>query len=282
VRLATFDQDNRQRWGAVLGNEIAPLDHAWPSLRLALGAGNNAIAAALAGTEARIPLAGVRLLPPIPDPEKIFCAGVNYKAHVAETGREAPKYPSMFMRFPDSQVGHDNPIIRPFLSDMFDFESELAVIIGKRARHVPASQAYDYIAGYSCFGDHTLRDYTRHERQVTPGKNFDRSGAFGPWLVTTDEIPDPAMLEMTGRLNGEVMQHTSIGDLLYDIPYLVAYLSSFSVLKPGDVIATGTPSGVGFTRKPPLWMKTGDVFEIEISSIGILRNTVADEERPAK
>ena len=266
----------------MVGNEIAPLDHAWPSLRLALGAGNHAIAAALADTKARVVLTDVKLLPPIPDPEKIFCAGVNYKAHVAETGREAPKYPSMFMRFPDSQVGPYEPILRPFLSDMFDFESELAVVIGKNARHVPREKAFDYIAGYACFGDHTLRDYTRHERQVTPGKNFYHSGVFGPWIVTTDEIPDPAKLEMWGRLNGEVMQHTMIGDLLYDIPYLISYLSSFSLLKPGDVIATGTPSGVGFTRKPPLWMKTGDVFEIEISSIGTCRNIVIDEQRPAE
>ena len=282
MRLATYELDSRRHWGAVTGNEIAPLDHAWPSLRLALGAGNHAIAAALADTKARIVLTDVKLLPPISDPEKIFCAGVNYKGHVAETGREAPKYPSMFMRFPDSQVGPYEPILRPFLSDMFDFESELAVVIGKNARHVPREKAFEYIAGYACFGDHTLRDYTRHERQVTPGKNFYHSGVFGPWIVTTDEIPDPSKLEMWGRLNGEVVQHTLIGDLLYDIPYLISYLSSFSLLKPGDVIATGTPSGVGFTRKPPLWMKTGDVFEIEISGIGTCRNLVIDEQRPSE
>jgi 2-keto-4-pentenoate hydratase/2-oxohepta-3-ene-1,7-dioic acid hydratase in catechol pathway len=282
VRLATFSQNDRERWGAVVGDEVAPLDHAWPSLKIALGAGNHAIAAALADTKARVPLAGLRLLPPIPDPEKIFCAGVNYKAHTSETGRENKEYPSMFMRFPDSQVGHDNPIIRPFLSDTFDWESELAVIIGKTARHVPKEKAYDVVAGYSCFGDHTIREFTKHERQITPGKNFDKSGAFGPWLVTADEIPDPTALTMTGKLNGEVMQNTSTGDLIFDIPFLIWYLSSWSVLKPGDVIATGTPSGVGFTRNPPIWMKAGDVFEIEISSIGILRNTVVDEERPAE
>ena len=281
MRLATFSQNDRERWGAVRGEEVAPLDHAWPSLRLALGAGNLAIAAALAETKTRIPFKGLRLLPPIPDPEKIFCAGVNYKAHTSETNRENKEYPSMFMRFPDSQVGHDNPIVRPFLSDNFDWESELAVVIGKRARHVPKEKAYEYVAGYSCFGDHSIRDYCRHERQITPGKNFDKSGAFGPWLVTADEIPDPTTLTMTGKLNGEVMQSTSTGDLIFDIPFLISYLSSWSVLKPGDVIATGTPSGVGFTRKPPIWMKAGDVFEIEISSIGILRNKVVDEERPA-
>lgn len=282
MRLATFDQDNRPRWGAVLGDQIAPLDHAWPSLRLALGAGNHAIAAALADTKTRVPLAAVRLLPPVPDPEKIFCAGVNYKSHIAETGREAPKYPSMFMRFPDSQVGGYEPILRPFLSEEYDWEAELAVVVGKTARHVPRERAYEYVAGYACFGDHTLRDYTRHERQITPGKNFYHSGVFGPWIVTTDEIPDPTTLTLTGRLNGEIMQQASTGDLLYDIPYLISYLSSFSVLKPGDVIATGTPSGVGFTRKPPIWMKPGDTFEIEISSIGTCRNTVIQEQRPAE
>ena len=171
--------------------------------------------------------------------------------------------------------------MRPFLSSDFDWEAELAVIVGTRARHVPRERAFDVIAGYSCFGDHTLRDYGRHERQITPGKNFDRSGAFGPWIVTKDEIPDPAALTIEGRLNGEVMQHASTGDLIFDIPFLIEYLSSWTVLKPGDVIATGTPGGVGFTRKPPVWMKAGDVFEIEISSIGILRNTVVDEQRPA-
>jgi 2-keto-4-pentenoate hydratase/2-oxohepta-3-ene-1,7-dioic acid hydratase in catechol pathway len=281
VRLVTFDQNDRQRWGAVLGDEIAPLDHAWPSLRLALGAGNAAIAAALAAAPARIPRAAAKLLPPVPDPEKIFCAGVNYKSHTGETGRATMAHPSMFVRFPDSQAGADSPIVRPFLSIEYDWEAELAVIIGTRARHVPRARAFDVIAGYSCFGDHTLRDYCRHERQITPGKNFDRSGAFGPWLVTKDEIPDPAALTIEGRLNGEVMQHASTGDLIFDIPFLIEYLSSWSVLKPGDVIATGTPAGVGFTRKPPVWMKAGDVFEIEISSIGILRNTVVDEERPA-
>ena len=154
------------------------------------------------------------------------------------------------------------------------------MIVGKTARHVPPDKAYEYVAGYSCFGDHTLRDYTRHERQVTPGKNFHHSGAFGPWLVTVDEIPDPTVLQLTGKLNGEVMQSAPVSDLIFDIPFLISYLSSWSVLKPGDVIATGTPSGVGFTRTPPLWMKAGDVFEIEISQIGVLRNTVVDEERP--
>jgi 2-keto-4-pentenoate hydratase/2-oxohepta-3-ene-1,7-dioic acid hydratase in catechol pathway len=277
LRLATFNHDDRQRWGAVLGDQVAPLDHAWPSLKTALGAGNRAIAAALAETEARAPLGSVKLLQPVPDPEKIYCAGVNYKSHTSETGRENKAYPSMFMRFPDSQVGPDTPIVRPFLSSEFDFEAELAVIIGKTGRHVAKENAFDYVAGYSCFGDHTLRDYGRHERQITPGKNFHHSGAFGPWLVTADEIPDPAALTLTGKLNGEIMQSASTGDLIFDIPFLISYLSSWSVLKPGDVIATGTPAGVGFTRKPPVWMKAGDVFEIEISAIGILRNTVVDE-----
>jgi 2-keto-4-pentenoate hydratase/2-oxohepta-3-ene-1,7-dioic acid hydratase in catechol pathway len=281
VRLATFSHAKRQRWGAVLGDQVAPLDQAWPSLRIALGAGNTAIAAALAGSTERVPLASVKLLQPVPDPEKIFCAGVNYKSHTGETGRETKAHPSMFMRFPDSQVGPDTPIVRPFLSSNFDWEAELAVIVGKTARHVPPDKAYEYVAGYSCFGDHTLRDYTRHERQVTPGKNFHHSGAFGPWIVTADEIPDPTVLQLTGRLNGEVMQSAPVSDLIFDIPFLISYLSSWSVLKPGDVIATGTPSGVGFTRTPPLWMKAGDVFEIEISQIGVLRNTVIDEERPS-
>jgi 2-keto-4-pentenoate hydratase/2-oxohepta-3-ene-1,7-dioic acid hydratase in catechol pathway len=280
MRLASADVAGEQRWGAVVDEQLVPLDHAWPSLRDALPSGHASIAAAAGSARERIPLGDVRLLPPIPDPEKIFCAGINYRAHVQETGRAAPAYPSIFMRFPDSQVGDGAAIVRPFLSESFDFESELAVVIGRRGRHIAQSEALSYVGGYACFGDHSIRDYQQHQTQATPGKNFDRSGGFGPWLVTTEDIPDPTVLTLTGRLNGTVVQQTQIGDLLFDIPYLIAYLSSFAVLKPGDVIATGTPAGVGFTRRPPLWMRAGDVFEVEISRIGILRNHVIDEERP--
>ena len=183
----------------------------------------------------------------------------------------------IFARYPDSQVGHGQPMLRPRESVQLDFEGELAVVIGKVARRVPAARALDYVAGYSCYNDGSIRDWQRHTSQFTPGKTFPGTGGFGPWLVTTDEIPDPAKLTYETRLNGQVMQKAPLSDLVFDVPALVAYCSIFTTLNPGDVIVTGTTGGVGAFRKPPLWMKPGDVVEVEISGIGTLRNTIADE-----
>jgi 2-keto-4-pentenoate hydratase/2-oxohepta-3-ene-1,7-dioic acid hydratase in catechol pathway len=280
MRLASYLHEGRPGWGAIDGERIKPLDAAWPDLRSALAAGIADIAARAAEAEATIDLDAVTLLPPVPNPEKILAIGVNYRSHSAETGRAIAEHPAIFVRFPDAQVGSGQPIVRPFLSEKFDFEAELAVVMGRAGRHIRVEDALGHVAGYACFADNALRDFQRHTNQATPGKNFDASGAFGPWLVTADEIGDPARLTLTGRLNGEQVQHSSVGNLIFSVPELIAYISSFTTLKPGDVIATGTPSGVGMKRTPPLFMRAGDVFEVEISGIGILRNQVIDEPAP--
>jgi len=223
-------------------------------------------------------LADVEFLPVIPDAAaKLLCIGINYVPHMKEMGRERPEHPVVFVRFMDSVVGHGRPMLRPAESVQFDFEGELAVVIGKRARRVSRAKAFDYVAGYTCFNDGSVRDYQRHSQQFTPGKNFHASGAFGPWLVTTDEQPDPRKLRLTTRLNGAVVQDESVGELCFDVPQLIEYCSAWSQLEPGDVIVTGTPSGVGARRTPPLWMKSGDTVEVEISGIGVLRNPIADD-----
>ena len=220
----------------------------------------------------------VTFLPTIPDPDKIFCIGVNYHAHRQETGRPEMAYPTIFTRYANTQVGHEQALIKPRVSNDFDYEAELAVIIGKRARDVPKERALDYVAGYSCYNDASVRDWQRHSSQFTAGKNFVGTGALGPCMVTTDEIPDPTVLSLTMRLNGREMQRSTTDLMIFTIPTLINYLTTFSELVPGDVISTGTPGGVGSRRNPPVWMKPGDIAEVEISGIGILRNPVATEE----
>ncbi len=282
MRLASFRDQGRQSFGLVTDDGIVDLgaDRRFASLRDALAAGAVAELAKAAKGRPALPLKSISFLPPIPDGNKILCVGLNYRKHAEEAGMQIPKHPSTFVRFPNSQVGHGEPIVRPFASEQFDFECELAVVIGRRARHVSAARALDFVAGYSCFGENSIRDFQRHAAQATPGKNFLASGSFGPWIVTADDIPDPHKLMMTTRLNGEVMQHESTGDMIFSIPQLIEYYSTWTELEPGDVISTGTPSGVGMARKPPLWMKAGDKLEIEIEKIGTLENRVVDETRP--
>ena len=256
--------------GAVIGNKA-------PTLKdLLSGPGVEAARGAFA-TAPKIPLSSVSFEPVVVDPSKILCVGVNYATHLAESGIPRPEKPMIFVRFANSQVGHGRPMLRPPESVKFDYEGELAVIIGKKARRVPREQALDYVAGYACYNDGSIRDWQRHTSQFTPGKTFPGTGGFGPWLVTTDEIPDPAALTLETRLNGEVMQSAPISDLVFDVSALVAYCSVFTCLEPGDVIVTGTTGGVGAFRNPPVWMKPGDVVEIEISRIGVLRNAIEDE-----
>jgi len=188
-----------------------------------------------------------------------------------------PEHPVLFVRFANSLVGHGQPMVCPAASERFDFEGELAVIIGRRARHVTAAAAHEYVAGYSCFNDGSVRDFQRHSGQFTPGKNFVASGAFGPWMVTADEAPDAKEMTLETRLNGKVVQHESTGQLHFDIATLIAYISIWTELVPGDVIATGTPGGVGAGRKPPLWMRPGDTVEVEISGLGCLSNPIVAE-----
>ena len=248
----------------------------YPTLRSALDADALAEVAALAaGAAPDTTMDRVTLLPVIPNPDKIVCAGLNYKDHVEEFTREMPENVTLFARLTNTLVAHGDAIVRPRVSDNFDFEGELTLIIGKGGRHIAEADVLSHIAGYTCFLDGSVRDYQRHS--VTAGKNFHRTGPLGPWMVTADEIPDPAALELTTRLNGEVVQHSTTDLLIYSIPNIVSYISDFTPLEPGDVIATGTPAGVGNGRTPKLFMKAGDVIEVEISRIGTLRNHVVDE-----
>ena len=219
----------------------------------------------------------IRYLPVIVNPDKVICIGVNYRPHVEEMGREVPEHPLVFVRFAGSQVGHRERIIRPSVSTHYDFEGELAVIIGSPARQVSRSEAMSCVAGYACFMDGTVRDWQKHTTQFTPGKNFDRSGALGPWLVTADEVGDVASLELTTTVNGNVMQSGRVADLIFDIPALIEYCSTFTALLPGDVIATGTPGGVGAARKPPVWLSAGDTVAVDLGTVGRLENTVAEQ-----
>ncbi|HUD84930.1 MAG TPA: fumarylacetoacetate hydrolase family protein [Xanthobacteraceae bacterium] len=278
MKLLSFVADGKEFYGAVSGDGVVTLNDriGHGSLRAALAAGAMD-AMCKAATDARPDrkLADIKFLPLIPQPEKILCAGVNYRAHAAEVGRELPKQPSMFVRFTDTLVGHDGAMIRPTVSDNFDFEGELALVIGKAGRHIKAEAALDHVAGYTCFVDGSVRDYQKFS--VTSGKNFPGTGPLGPWLVTTDEIPDPSRLTLMTRLNGKEVQHSPTDKLIYSIPQIIAFCSDFTALSAGDVIATGTPEGVGHSRKPPLWMKAGDTLEVEITGIGILRARIVDE-----
>lgn len=281
MRLASYlFDDGRSGFGVVTDTGIADLTDSGVarSVKHALRADGLAeIASSAAASQAQLSCEDVALLPPVPNPGKIFCIGVNYRKHVLEMGRELPEYPWVFTRTPDSLVGHGASMIRPRVSEQFDFEGELAVIIGKTAHRVDASSAMQYVAGYCCLNDGSIRDFQRHSGQFTAGKNFFRSGAMGPWLVTADEIPDPAELHLETRLNGELMQAAPVSDLIFDIPALIGYCSTFARLEPGDIIATGTPGGVGAARKPPVWLQPGDTIEVAIGGIGVLSNPVVDE-----
>lgn len=223
-------------------------------------------------------LRDVMMLPVIPDAGKILCIGLNYANHVAETKRPESQHPTVFVRYADSQVGHQQPLVRPAGCDRFDYEGELAIVIGRGGRNISEARAMDHVAGYACYNDGSARDWQRHTSQFTPGKTFPGTGGFGPALVTPDEVGDYTQLPISTRLNGEVMQQATLADLIFPIPRLIAYCSAFTPLAPGDVIVTGTPGGVGDRREPPVYMKPGDVCEIDIGVVGTLVNTVVDAE----
>lgn len=283
MRLVSFVVDGRSSWGAVVDGGVVDLGRRFAgeglvTLRGFLEKGDMAAArAVVAAATADHALDAVELAPVVPDPDKIVCVGMNYRDHVAETGRSVTEKPSLFARYAGSQVGHGAAMIRPKVSDQFDFEGELAVVIGKACRHVSEEDALSVVAGYACYNDGSVRDWQRHTTQFLPGKTFAGTGAFGPWMVTADEIPDPSTLTLETRLNGEVVQHTTTDLMIATIPQVIAYMSTVLPLLPGDVIVSGTPGGVGAKRTPPLWMKAGDVVEVEISKIGILANPIADE-----
>lgn len=225
-----------------------------------------------------IDLEKIVYLPPFETPGKIFCIGLNYADHSAESGFEVPTYPAIFSRFTSSMMGHGAPIVRPKVSTQLDYEGELVAVIGKAGKYIPKEKALEHVAGYSICNDGSVRDYQRKSAQWTIGKNFDNTGAFGPFFVTSDALPSGAAgLQLTTRLNGTVVQNASTSLLIFDVATLVSLLSEAVMLQPGDVIVTGTPSGVGLARKPPLFMKHGDVCEVEIEGIGILRSPVVDE-----
>ena len=225
-----------------------------------------------------IDLSKAAYLPPFGAPEKVICVGLNYRDHSAESGFKQPDYPTLFTRFNSSLIGHGAPIVKPRVSDSLDYEGELVAVIGTGGRHIAKDKALEHIAGYSIFNDASVRDYQFKSPQWTVGKNFDDTGAFGPSFVTADELPAGAKgLKLTTRLNGTVMQQTTTDDMVFDIATLVATISEAITLKAGDVIVTGTPSGVGQSRKPPVWMKAGDLVEVEIEKIGVLSNRVAAE-----
>lgn len=227
--------------------------------------------------EADYRLDEVKLLPVIENPDKIFCAGVNYDEHRLETKKDVTAHPTIFFRVTQSQIAHGDPILVPIESDRLDYEGEIAIVIGKEGRRISEEDALDYIVGYSCYNDATIRDYQLHTSQWGPGKNFEATGAFGPWLVTKDEISDDEILTLETRLNGQTMQKADTSLLLFSMSELIAYTSKFTTLKPGDVIVTGTPGGVGAKRNPPVFMKDGDVVEVEVSKLGILRNPIKNE-----
>jgi 2-keto-4-pentenoate hydratase/2-oxohepta-3-ene-1,7-dioic acid hydratase in catechol pathway len=281
MRFATYELHGAAVWGLVtpegLKTVTGGLADTYPTLKSAI-AGNvlKQIAAELAGVAPDAKPDAVTWLPVIPQPDKILCIGLNYENHRAETGRAEVGNPTIFTRFANAQVGHGQALVKPVISDKFDYEGELAVVIGTGGRHISEADALSHIAGYSCFNDGSIRDWQRHTTQFTPGKNFLKSGSFGPWLVTADEIPDPTKLTLETRLNGQVMQHTSTADMIFSITRQIAYISTFTELVPGDVIATGTPGGVGAARTPPVFMKPGDTVEVEISGVGLLRNGIVE------
>jgi 2-keto-4-pentenoate hydratase/2-oxohepta-3-ene-1,7-dioic acid hydratase in catechol pathway len=281
MRLATFKTAAQgASYGAVTGKGIVDLrrylGNQFADLR-ALIAGNGFVQANQHLSEAPdYQVSDVTWLPVIPNPDKIVCVGLNYEEHRAETGREKTENPALFLRVAESQVGHRQPIVRPRESTHLDFEAEIAVIIGKAGRRITQEKAWDHIAGYSCYNDGSVRDWQRHTIQWTAGKNFARTGGFGPWMVSADEIPPNTVMTLSCRLNGERMQHATTEQMIFKIPRLIAYISTFTTLVPGDVIVTGTPGGVGARRTPPVWMKPGDKVEIEIDKVGVLENSIAD------
>jgi len=287
MRLLAFQNNGEQRIGLLQGDQVVDLSIAAPDLPGELveiiEGGDDCLkmiktAQEGANPESLVPIDNLDWLPPTRKAGKIICLGLNYAAHAAEGGHERPEYPSFFMRGNSSLVAHGKPIIRPIASETLDYEAELVAIVGKKAKHVKQEDALDYIWGYSVFNEASIRQYQRKTAQWTIGKNFDNTGGFGPIVVTADELPPGADgLQIQTRLNGEVLQNATTDMMLFNVKETVELLTECLTLEPGDLLVMGTPSGVGHARKPPLWMKAGDICEIEIENIGILRNPIEDE-----
>ncbi|MFH2115463.1 MAG: fumarylacetoacetate hydrolase family protein [Spirochaetota bacterium] len=283
MRLSMYMLEGRTGIAAWFGKELHGLEEGskgYPGdldTLLSHGASLMGVGATLASAP-HIDVSTITLLPPLVKPSKILCIGLNYRDHAAETGFKLPDWPAVFARFPSCLIGHGSPLVRPSVSDQLDFEGEMVVVIGKKARAVSAEHALSYAAAYSIFNDASIRDFQMRSSQWTLGKNFDATGAFGPWLVTPDELPPGgAGLRIATRINGNVVQDASTSDMVFDVASLIKILSSIMTLEPGDMIITGTPSGVGYTRQPPVFLKPGDTCEVEIEKIGILGNPVIDQ-----
>jgi 2-keto-4-pentenoate hydratase/2-oxohepta-3-ene-1,7-dioic acid hydratase in catechol pathway len=280
LRFASFVRDGAHRFGVVDGDIIGIVDNLrWPDLAAVVRDGGWRAAAASARRS--IDANNVKFLPPLHKPGKIICVGVNYPDRNAEykDGQDAPQYPSLFVRFPQSFVGHGQPLIRPRASDQFDYEGEIALVIGKPGRHIPEERALAHIAAVTLCNDGSVRDWIRHGKfNVTQGKNFDRSGSIGPWLVPFEDEDQIADIRLTTRVNGDVRQDDRTSRMVFPFRTLISYVSTFTTLSTGDILVTGTPTGAGARLNPPRWLKPGDIVEVEAEGIGILRNPVADEE----
>jgi 2-keto-4-pentenoate hydratase/2-oxohepta-3-ene-1,7-dioic acid hydratase in catechol pathway len=282
MKLLSFEVDGSRRFGAWVEGGIVDLTRRlggqFPGLLSVLQAGAlPVLAAALKDAKPDVATERVTFLPVIPNPPKIICIGVNYEEHRSETGRDPTIRPPVFARFANSQVGHLGAILLPPESEKLDYEGEIAVIIGKAGRRIPTDEVWGHIAGYAPYNDATIRDWQGHTHQWTPGKNFLRTGGFGPWMSTADEFGNDPELHLSTRLNGVELQRATSRQMIFSIAEIIAYCSTFTELEPGDVIVTGTPGGVGARRKPQLFMKHGDVVEVEISEVGVLRNVVEKE-----
>ena len=283
MKLLSFIHQGRETWGAVVGDSVIDMQRVFPQYPTLLDyiASESYLQAAehVKGLSVDAKLADITFLPVIPRPEKIVCAVRNYMDHHNEViaggvQRELSEFPPIFLRVWRSQTAHLGPIVNPKVSDSLDWEAELAVIIGRPGRNIAEADAYAHVAGYSCYNDASVREWQFHAKQIASGKNFESTGSFGPWMVTADEIAPGRQLKLQTRLNGEVLQDGHTGNMIFNIPKLIAYASTIFTLVPGDVIITGTPAGVGLFRKPPRYMKAGDVVEVELEAIGTLINTV--------
>lgn len=278
MKLATYQLGDRVSYGEVRDDGITDFGTslAFPTLRDAIAGGTFANGKTRSAP-ATLKLSEVKLLPPIPNPEKILCVGKNYRGHsAAELGGKQSEYPNVFLRLSNTLVPHDGTVIKSKLAEKFDFEGELAVIIGEGGRNIPREEALKHVFGYSIVNEGSVREY-QFDHSLISGKNFFQSGGFGPWIVTSDEIPDPHKLTLKTRINGEELQNSPTSYMIWDIPFLISYISTWQTLSPGDVISTGTPGGVGLQQTPNRWLKNGDVIEVEVSGVGMLRNTVRDE-----
>ena len=285
MKLISYQLDGTDSYGAVTGDRadrVVDLREIFgeraPDLKALIAAGLLAEAAAAAGqASATLALSELQLLPVIPNPGKIVCVGLNYGEHVRETGREITEQPTLFLRVAESQLAHGEDIVLPPESTRLDYEGEIAVVIGRGGRRIAEADAWEHIAGYACYNDGSIRDWQTATSQWTAGKNFWRTGGFGPWMATRDEIADGRVMTLVTRLNGQEMQRTTTDKLIHGIPRQIAHISAFTPLAAGDVIVTGTPGGVGAKRNPPVWMKPGDIVEIEVDAIGVLRNGIRAE-----